>query len=161
MASRQDVGWVHGQIVARLDGGGLASGGLRNARLCLLILTSVAVADDTSATDKLRILYSTRFTFTDDGLPLVTVQIMGGKREVKLHAKGGVMVRPDGAGGAAVAADIAKRYAVKTSVHEELVKRPSGTIVARSGSTVIKNPSVIWFQPKKPTVTLVVADVLF
>ena len=217
----------------------------RNALLCLLILTSVAVADDTSATDKLRILYSTRFTFTDDGLPLVTVQIMGGKREVKLHAKGGVMVRPDGAGGAAVeadgdgwtisvegakpaqiqewtvvetlgpddqtginaalarwkdrgfdprafeigtvfgtggevidtrevriavdpvaagkgsarAADIAKRYGVKTSVHEELVKRPSGTIVARSGSTVIKNPSVIWFQPKKPTETLVVADV--
>src|SRR3569623_1986763 len=245
MASRQDLGWVHGQIVARLDGGCLASGVFRNALLCLLILTSVAVADDTSATDKLRILYSTRFTFTDDGLPLVTVQIMGGKREVKLHAKGGVMVRPDGAGGAAVeadgdgwtisvegakpaqiqewtvvetlgpddqtginaalarrkdrgfdprvfeigsvfgtggeaidtrevriavdpvaagkgsarAADIAKRYAVKTSVHEELVKRPSGTIVARSGSTVIKTPSVIWFQPKQPTETLVVAAV--
>ncbi|MBV8760640.1 MAG: SpoIID/LytB domain-containing protein [Deltaproteobacteria bacterium] len=217
----------------------------RNALLCVLILTSVAVADDTSATDKLRILYSTRFTFTDEGLPLVTVEIMGGKREVKLHAKGGVMVRPDGAGGAAVeadgdgwtisaenvkpaqiqewtvvetlgpddqtginaalarwkdrgfdprsfeigtvfgtggevidtrevriaidpvaagkgsarAAEHAKRYGVKTSVHEELVKRPSGTIVARSGSTVIRNPSVIWFAPKKPTETLVVQDV--
>ena len=79
---------------------------LRNALLCLLVIVSgVAVADDTSATDKLRILYSTRFTFTDDGLPLVTVEIMGGKRDVKLHARGGVVVRPDGAGGSAIEAD--------------------------------------------------------
>ena len=33
---------------------------------------SIALADDTSASDKLRILYSTRFTFTDDGVPLIT-----------------------------------------------------------------------------------------
>jgi SpoIID/LytB domain protein len=218
---------------------------LRNALLCLLLVGGVAVADDTSATDKLRILYSTRFTFTDDGLPLVTVEIMGGKREVKLHARGGVAVRPDGAGGSSIeadgdgwtitvenakpaqvqewtvvetlgpddqsginaslarwkdrgfdprafeigtvfgtggevidtrevriaidpvaagkgaarAAEHAKRWGVKTAVHEELVKRPSGTVVARSGSTVIKNPSVLWFQPKKPSETLVVADV--
>ena len=39
------------------------------------------------------------------------------------------------------------------------MKRPSGTIVARSGTTVIENPSVLWFQPKKPTETLVVDDV--
>jgi SpoIID/LytB domain protein len=217
----------------------------RQALLCLLVVGGVAVADDTSATDKLRILYSTRFTFTDDGLPLVTVEIMGGKRDVKLHARSGVMVRPDGAGGSAVetegdgwtitvenarpaqiqewtvvetlgpddqtginaalarwkdrgfdprafeigtvfgtggevidtrevriaidpvaagkgaarAAEHAKRWGVKTLVHEEMVKRPSGTIVARSGSTVIKNPSVLWFQPKKPSETLVVDDV--
>ena len=46
----------------------------------LAALTAVARADETSATDKLRILYSTRFTFTDDGLPLVTVEIMGGQQ---------------------------------------------------------------------------------
>jgi stage II sporulation protein D len=217
----------------------------RQALLCLVLASSVAIADDTSATDKLRILYSTRFTFTDDGLPLVTVEIMGNRHEVKLHARGGVVVRPDGAGGSAIesdgdgwtisvenatpaqlqewtvvetlgpddqtginaalarwkdrgfdprafeigtvfgtggevidtrevriaidpvaagkgaarAAEHAKRFGVKTSVHEELVKRPSGTIVARSGTTVIKNPSVIWFSPKKSTETLVVADV--
>ena len=64
-----------------------------------VVMADVARADETSATDKLRILYSTRFTFTDDGLPLVTVEIMGNRREVKLRAKGGIVVRPDGPGG--------------------------------------------------------------
>ncbi len=208
--------------------------------------TARALADDTSASDKLRILYSTRFTFTDDGLPLVTVQIMGGQKKVELHAKGGVAVRPDGIGGSTVEADSgeqwtvtvenpkpallqewtvvetlgaddapgiaaalarwkdrgfeprsfeigtlfgtggevidtreiriaidpvaagkgaaraaehAKRFGVKTSVHEELVRRPSGTIVARSGATRIENPSVLWFQPERATETITVADV--
>src|SRR5689334_24272675 len=71
----------------------------------LVLAPAVAPADETSATDKLRILYSTRFTFTDDGLPLVTVEIMGGQKRVELRAKGGVIVRPDGAGGSAVEAD--------------------------------------------------------
>jgi len=52
-----------------------------------------AGADETSATDKLRILYSTRFTFTDDGLPLVTVEIASGRKDVHLRAKGGLTVR--------------------------------------------------------------------
>ena len=214
--------------------------------LAFAIAGGVAHADDTSATDKLRILYSTRFTFTDDGVPLVTVEIMGNRKKVELHARGGVAVRPDGGGGstieadsgdawtvtvegakpaliqdwtvvetlgpddatgiaaslarwkdrgfeprafdigtlfgtggevidtrevriaidpvaagkgAARAAEHAKRYGVKAIVHEELVRRPSGTIVARSGGTTIRNPSVLWFQPKKPTETITVADV--
>ena len=205
-----------------------------------------AVADETSATDKLRILYSTRFTFTDDGLPLVTVEIMSGQKVVHLRARGGVTVRPDGAGGSAVdseggdawtvtvegarpavlqdwtvvetlapedtggvsaalarwksrgfdprtfelgtvfgvdgevidtrevriavdpvaagkgaarAAETARRFGVATSVQPELVRRPSGMIVARSGATVIRNPSVLWFQPRRPGETLTVADV--
>ncbi|HEY4242939.1 MAG TPA: SpoIID/LytB domain-containing protein, partial [Kofleriaceae bacterium] len=195
---------------------------------------------------KLRILYSTRFTFSDEGLPLVTVEIMGAQREAKLRAKGGITVRPDGAGGAAVEADggdawtitaentkpavinewtvvetlspddtagitqavarwkdrgfdprsfeigtvfgvdgevidtretriaidpqpagkgaarateLAKRFGVQASVHQELVRRPSGTIVATSGATVIRNPSVLWFAPKRTGETLGVADV--
>ena len=205
-----------------------------------------ARADETSATDKLRILYSTRFTFTDDGLPLVTVEIMSGQKVVHLRAKGGIAVRPDGAGGSAVeteggdawtitvddarpavlqdwtvvetlspddtrgvtaalarwkargfeprtfelgtvfgtggevidtrevriavdgvaagkgaarAAEIARRFGVATSVQQELVRRPTGTIVARSGPTTIRNPSVLWFQPRRPGETLAVADV--
>jgi len=39
--------------------------------------------------------------------------------------------------GNARAAEIARRYGVSTSVHQELVRRPAGTIVARSGSTTI------------------------
>ena len=39
------------------------------------------------------------------------------------------------------------------------MRRPSGTIVARSGTTTIKNPQVLWFQPRKPGETLAVAEV--
>ncbi|MCX5743469.1 MAG: SpoIID/LytB domain-containing protein [Proteobacteria bacterium] len=208
--------------------------------------SGAALADETSATDKLRILYSTRFTFTDDGLPLVTVQIVGNRKEVKVRAKGGLAVRPDGQGGATVdtdgeaawtitaentkpavildwtvvdvlqpedasgianalttwkargfdprpfeigtvfgtggelidtrevriaidpvaagkgaarATEVAKRFGVATSTHQELVRRPSGTIVARSGATVIRNPSVVWFSARRSSETITVADV--
>lgn len=222
----------------------------RGSALALLVVSAAvaapAAADETSATDKLRILYSTRFTFTDDGLPLVTVEIMSGQKVVHLRARGGITVRPDGAGGSAVdsdggeawtitvedarpavlqdwtvvetlqpedaagvsaalarwkgrgfeprafeigtvfgvdgevidtremriavdpvaagkgnarAAEIARRYGVSTTVHQELVRRPSGTVVARSGSTTIRNPSVLWFAPKKASETVTVADV--
>jgi stage II sporulation protein D len=211
-----------------------------------LLASAVALADETSATDKLRILYSTRFTFTDDGLPLVTVEIVSGRTTVNLRARGGIVVRPDGAGGSAVesdggdawtitvdgsrpavvqdwtvvetfgaddsggvaaaiarwkgrgfeprsfevgtvfgidgevidtrevrvavdpvaagkgaarAAEIAKRFGIATGVQQDLVRRPSGTIVARSGATMIRNPSVLWFQPRRASETLVVADV--
>jgi stage II sporulation protein D len=214
--------------------------------LVWLVPTAVAFADETSATDKLRILYSTRFTFTDDGLPLVTVEIMSGRPVVHLRAKGGITVRPDGQGGSAIeteggeawtisvegarpavlqdwtvvetlapddaagvtaalarwkgrgfdprsfeigtvfgvdgevidtrelriavdpvaagkgtarAAEIAKRYGVATSVQQDLVRRPSGTIVAKSGATTIKNPQVLWFQPRRASETVTVADV--
>ena len=216
------------------------------AAFALLSLTGVAHADETSATDKLRILYSTRFTFTEEGLPLITVEIVGKRKDVRLRAKSGLLVRPDGQGGstieadggeawtitaentkpavihdwtvvetlspedaagvtaatarwkergfeprafevgtvfgvdgevidtrevriaidpvatgkgAARAAEHAKRYGLATTVHQELVRRPSGTIVAKSGGTVIKNPSVLWFTPKKPSETVTVHDV--
>jgi len=81
----------------------------RRSALALLVVAATvaapASADETSATDKLRILYSTRFTFTDDGLPLVTVEIMSAQKVVHLRARGGITVRPDGAGGSAVDSD--------------------------------------------------------
>jgi stage II sporulation protein D len=225
---------------------------LRGAPLALTVLATLlaapaaAPADETSATDKLRILYSTRFTFTNDGLPLVTVEIVRGRSVVHLRANGGITVRPDGAGGSAIeredgdawtitaldarpavrkdwtvvetlgpddtagaaaavarwkargfeprsfeigtvfgtggevidtrelriavdpvaagtgaarAAEIAKRFGIATQVQEELVRRPSGTIVARSGATTIRNPQVLWFQPRKPGETVALADV--
>ena len=220
---------------------------LRKLALLACVISAVpAHADDTSASDKLRILYSTRFTFTDEGLPLVTVEIMGNRKKVELRAKSGGAVRPDGNGGSTVetdggeswtvtvenakpaliqdwtvvetfgpddatgisgalarwkergfeprsfeigtlfgtggevidtrevriaidpvaegkgaarAAELAKKFGVKTQVHQELVRRPAGTIVAKSGATTIKNPSVLWFQPKRASETLTVADV--
>src|SRR5262245_57225682 len=72
--------------------------------LCLAVgITDRAAADETSTGDKLRILYANRFTFTDGGVPLVTVEIMNGRRDVTLSARGGLLARPDGAGGSAIA----------------------------------------------------------
>ncbi|MEZ4364145.1 MAG: SpoIID/LytB domain-containing protein [Kofleriaceae bacterium] len=206
----------------------------------------VARADETSASDKTRILYSSRFTFTEDGLPLVTVEIVSGVKQAKLTARGGLVVRPDGAGGSAVeaeggaqwvvraeatqpalleewtqvetfppddaagiaaalqrwkdrgfdprtfevgtmfgvdgelidtrdvrvciapvpvgkgaarAAELARRFGVPTAVHQELVRRPSGTIVAQSGAVVVRNPSILWFTARRDTETVTVADV--
>ena len=42
--------------------------------------------------DELRALYSDRFAFTDDGLPLVTVEIVSGRTSVELDAARGVDV---------------------------------------------------------------------
>lgn len=64
-----------------------------------------AAADETSTQDKLRILYSNRLTFTDEGTPLVTVEIASGQSEVRISAAHGVLVRPDGAGGSEIQAD--------------------------------------------------------
>src|SRR5215831_1821519 len=74
-----------------------------------------ARADETSTGDKLRILYSSRFTFTDDGLPLVTVEIVGGRDEITLRADGGLVVRPDGEGGSAIVADHADAWTIRAS----------------------------------------------
>lgn len=69
--------------------------------LATLAFAGPARADETSTADKLRILYSSRFTFTDEGLPLVTVEVMSGQREVRLSAPGGLVILPDGEGGSA------------------------------------------------------------
>lgn len=218
---------------------------------CLALLVtdrSVAIADETSTGDKLRILYSSRFTFTDSGVPLITVEIMSGQSSIHLSASGGMVARPDGAGGSTIAADgdgdawtitatdakpagikdwtvvetlgpddatgvadaidrwqkrgfevksfeigtvfgvggevidtrevriavdpvaagkgseraaqIAKKYGVTTSVHAELIRRPSGTVVATSGGTTVENPGVIWFEPKSDKDTITVDDVV-
>ena len=205
-----------------------------------------AAADETSTADKLRILYSSRFTFTDDGVPLVTVEVMSGQREVTLSAPGGLVILPDGEGGsrtavagagtvtvtsedaaaaeirewtvverlapddatgvaaalaawtakgfeprgfeigtlfavdgevidtrehligvapvaagkgAAKAAQLAARHGVTTTVYRELVRRPTGTIVARAGGTTVSNPGVLWFRPARAGETITVRDV--
>ncbi|HEY3357187.1 MAG TPA: SpoIID/LytB domain-containing protein [Polyangia bacterium] len=69
-------------------------------------LALAAPADELSGADKLRVLYSTQFTFTPEGLPLVPVQLMEGQREVTISPVGGdagaVRVLPQGQGGAEI-----------------------------------------------------------
>ena len=74
------------------------------ALLVCLVRPEAARGDETSTGDKLRILYASRFTFTDDGLPLVTVEIVGGRDTITLGSDRGLVVRPDGDGGSAVIA---------------------------------------------------------
>ncbi|MBK9031333.1 MAG: SpoIID/LytB domain-containing protein [Myxococcales bacterium] len=83
--------------------------------LAVAAVASPARADETSTTDKLRILYSSRFTFTDDGLPLVTVEIVGGRDQITLSAPGGLTVVPDGAGGAAATVAGATTWTVRAA----------------------------------------------
>ncbi|HTJ40466.1 MAG TPA: SpoIID/LytB domain-containing protein [Kofleriaceae bacterium] len=87
----------------------------RTAFAILIALAAPALADETSTGDKLRILYSSRFNFTDDGLPLITVEIMGGQKEIHLSAPGGLVVRPDGAGGSATTLDGASAWTVRAT----------------------------------------------
>lgn len=68
----------------------------------LLVVAGLSRAEDMSASDQLSILYSPRFSFDRDGVPLVTVEIMGGQDEIRLSARGGVDVLPGGEGGAEV-----------------------------------------------------------
>jgi len=83
------------------------------ALIVALSYSSAARADETSTGDKLRILYANRFTFTDDGLPLVTVEIVGGRKEVTLSAPHGLVVRPDGEGGSAIALADGTRWTIR------------------------------------------------
>lgn len=63
-----------------------------------------AGADEMSGDDKLRLLYSHRFSFTRSGVPLVTVELMHGEKQVSLRADRPLRVLPDGDGGAEVVA---------------------------------------------------------
>ncbi len=61
-----------------------------------------AAADETSTGDKLRILYSSRFTFTSKGTPLVTIELLSGRNQIKLSGTRGVTILPDGDGGSRI-----------------------------------------------------------
>ncbi|MBK9071171.1 MAG: SpoIID/LytB domain-containing protein [Myxococcales bacterium] len=56
-------------------------------------------ADEITATDKLRMLYSSRFNFSDEGVPVITIEIASGDKTATLSAPGGLRILPDGAGG--------------------------------------------------------------
>jgi SpoIID/LytB domain protein len=73
---------------------------MRWAWLLALLATSAA-ADELSGADKLRVVYSTQFAWTRDGLPLVTVRVA--EKQTQVTISGNLRVLPDGEGGASVA----------------------------------------------------------
>ncbi|MEO6954173.1 MAG: SpoIID/LytB domain-containing protein [Polyangia bacterium] len=63
-----------------------------------LSFVSPSIADELSGADKLRVVYSNQFAWTDDGLPVVTVRIAEGRDRVVLRGPG-LRIYPDGEGG--------------------------------------------------------------
>lgn len=64
-----------------------------------------ASADELSGADKLRVVYSNQFAWTEDGLPLVTVRVAEGRDRAVIRsvaAGSSVRLQPDGEGGAEV-----------------------------------------------------------
>jgi SpoIID/LytB domain protein len=69
--------------------------------LALVLLASLARADELSGADKLRVVYSSQFSWTRDGLPIVTVRVLEHRPEVTIIGTGAHLF-PDGEGGAEV-----------------------------------------------------------
>src|SRR5262245_15747724 len=90
-----------------------------------------ARADETSTGDKLRILYSSRFTFDETGSPLITIELMSGQSQVRLAAGSGLVVLPDGDGGAVI--DAAAAWTV-TSEGARPAVIEEWTVVERLGA---------------------------
>jgi SpoIID/LytB domain protein len=68
--------------------------------------------------------------------------------------------REEAAAGRAARA-IASKYGIDTSLYDELVARPRGTLVARAdGGTVVRHDGVLWFAASAKDGTITVADVL-
>ncbi len=66
----------------------------------------------------------------------------------------------DAPGGSARASELGRRYRIETQVHRELVSPPRGDIRAKSDVAVVKNPSVLWFEPARPGDPLILEDVV-
>src|SRR5262245_32629557 len=81
-------------MVARTSGVWLAA----LAALPMLVWTA-ARGDGITDDDRLRLLYSKRFSFNHRGVPLITVEIMSGQTQVALRGEKVLRVLPDGEDG--------------------------------------------------------------
>ncbi|HEY2746773.1 MAG TPA: SpoIID/LytB domain-containing protein [Polyangia bacterium] len=74
---------------------------MKRIALAAIIVVGAAAslsADELSGADKLRVVYSNQFAWTQGGLPIVTVRVMEHRPSVTLSADG-VRLLPDGEGG--------------------------------------------------------------
>jgi SpoIID/LytB domain protein len=71
------------------------------AWLLLATVLMAARADELSGADKLRVVYSSQFSWTHDGLPIVPVRVLDHRAEVIIRGAGAHLL-PDGEGGAEV-----------------------------------------------------------
>jgi stage II sporulation protein D len=72
------------------------------ALVFLFCANDYARAEGLSRIDKLRVLYSNQFSFDRRGIPLITIGVLEGQKEVSIEARSGVRVLPDGEDGSEV-----------------------------------------------------------
>lgn len=76
--------------------------------IALLLLSSAALAELNRA-DRTAALYSTQLAFDGDNVPVVTIAVMEGQESIRVSAVDGLLVMPDGPGGAQVELPPGKR----------------------------------------------------
>ena len=89
----------------------------RIVAICLftLVWLPLTSADELSRTDKLRVLYSSQFTFDRRGVPLITIAIAEGERTVDIVGTKGLRVLPDGEAGSEIFGGQVWRVTTKSS----------------------------------------------
>ena len=98
------------------------------ALLWLPAWSPAALCDELSGADKLRIVWSTQFAWTRDGLPLVTVRLAEGRDEVTVEgvlasgAPTSPRLLPDGEGGAEVLGGTTWKVRIEGASHAVNVK---------------------------------------
>lgn len=81
---------------------------------------SDARAEGLSRSDKLRVLYSNQFAFDRRGVPLITIGIVTGAREVTLEGSRGLRVLPDGEDGSEVRGGARWKVVLKRSTKAQI-----------------------------------------
>ena len=97
--------------------------------IAVLLFSASAAAgpDELSGADKLRVLYATQFSFTREGLPLVTIGLAEGLKEVRV--RGPARLLPDGEMGPEVSAG--QEWTIRLVGQQSRAERRYHVIVGR------------------------------
>lgn len=132
---------------------------MRTALLLLLplLFASPALAQDKmSREDKAAILFSNRFSFTDEGEPVLSVGIMDQQESIAVSSKGGLVVHPSGPDGPSItlAGNRKWSFVVKQSTPARLAWRAVLDTVPTKEFKLVKEASASWEQQGYKTVRL-------
>ncbi len=124
--------------------------------LTLLLSSSALAQDKMSREDKAAILFSNRFSFTDDGEPVLSVGIMDQQKTITVSSKAGLVVHPSGPDGPSVTLAGNRKWAfrVKQSTPAGLAWRAVLDTVPTKDFKRVKESSSSWDQQGYKTVRL-------
>ena len=132
---------------------------MRAALLLLLTLLTASPAlaqDQMSREDKAAILFSNRFSFTDDGEPVLAVGIMDQQKRITVSARGGLIVHPSGPGGPEVTLSGSRRFVfdVKKPTAARLAWRAVLAAVPTKDFKRVKEAAASWEMQGFQTIRL-------